>query len=352
MRKKWFGLMASAVLAVSVLGGCGSGSEGSATDDGAAGLSGNSEAESGGSDETYKVSFADASSGNGISLFRAIAEANNLSDGLDLDIEWVEGLSSGPEIIAAVTGGSLNIGTFGDFPVVTSYGSDQKPAFTVVGYAENVESTCLFVKADSDIQTLEDMKGHTIGLQLGSGSQYQTQLSLSKVGLTVDDVELVNLDTGSWLSAFVNNQVDVVCIQKVVTIANEGMGDIRILDQEDYGLTSLIADTEWAKENPETVARVLILLHRVLEFVEENEETAIQDARAAYPEVSEERIRWTLESLTDTYLTPVGERAIERYTQLKDFSLQVGTIEKDFDVSDVYDNSYIELANELIKELE
>lgn len=331
MKKKFFNLMA-AVLAAGVLSGCASGSDNA--------------------QDTYKVSIAVASNGNGMSFYKAIADANNLGEGLDLDIEWIEGLTTGPEIIAAITGGSLNLGSFADFPVITGYGSDQEPAFTVVGYAENITDSCLFVKADSDIQSLADLKGHKVGLQVGTGSQYQTQVSLAKAGLTIDDIEMVNLDVGSWVSAFVGDEVDAVCIQKLVTIDNEQMGEIRILDEADYALNSLIANTEWAEKNPETVARVLILLHRVLEFYTENKETAVQNVLDVYPEVSRERASWTLEALSDTYLTLIGDEPVERYTELKEFALEAGIIEKDFDVNDVYDNSYIELANELMKELE
>lgn len=300
--------------------------------------------------EQYQVAIS--AEDTGVSVYKTIAEANGLEDNLNLKIDWVEGLSSGPEIIAAITGGSVDIGKIGDFPVVTNYGGGETPSFKVVGYTENVTDSAMFVKEDSDIESLEDLKGKVIGTQIGTGSQYQTQVSLAKAGLTIDDVTLVNVDNGSWSSAFAAGEIDAACVLKQFVVGNEEIGEIRILDEADYALNSWIANTEWVEENPETAARVLILCDRVLDFVEKNKEEAISQIMKAYPDGNEERIVYTLESLKNTFLSPFSDQALNRYQELKDFALDVGTISSDFEVEEVYDNSYIELANEIAADFE
>lgn len=329
MKKKIIGILLALTLTIGLLAGCGS----------------KEKAVSAGSAETYKVRLAATDAG--ISIYQAIAEANNLTDGLNLEVEWIDGLSSGPEIIAAISGESVDIGKIGDFPVVTNYGGGETPVFKVVGYAVRGTDSLLFVGADSGIESIEDLAGKTVGTQIGTGSQFQLETSLAKGGLTIEDVNLVNLDNGSWLSTFVSGEVDAVCILTDVTVANDELGEITRLDETEHALQSFIANSEWAEENPQAVARTLILFHRVYEYYAENPDKAIEQVVDAYPDVSAERVKFILDELSDTVLSGEWDTAISRYTDLKEFALGAGTIGTDFDVNTTFDDSYVKLAKEI-----
>jgi ABC-type nitrate/sulfonate/bicarbonate transport system substrate-binding protein len=344
MKKSILGVMVSATLVAAGLAGCSS-SESASTTQNNTEASTSTSTSAGSEDGAYSVRIAAVDSGVGI--YKAIAEANNLAEGLDLDVEWVEGLSSGPEIIAAIAGESVDVGKIGDFPVVTNYGSGEKPVFKVIGYAVRGTDSLVFTSADSGIDTLESLKGKTIGTQIGTGSQFQLQTSLAKAGLTIDDVNLVNLDNGSWLSAFTSGDVDAICILTDVTVGNEELGEINRLDETELAIQSFIANEEWAEANPEAAARTLILFHEVLEYYAANPDEAIEQVLAAYPEASSERVKFILDELTDTLLDGSWDTAVSRYTDLKKFALEAGSIENDFDVEDVYDSSYVEKAKEI-----
>lgn len=346
MKKKMIGLLLTVSLVISGLTACGS----SETKSGDTTTSVEQSKNTTDDGENYKVAITWSS--GGMEMIQNIVKANNLDEGLGLDITWIEGLNTGPEMIASIAGGSSNIAVFGDFPIVTNYGSGEKPVFKVIDTIDLATDSAIIVKADSDIQSLEELKGKSIGTQIGTGSQYQTDLSLEKGGLTEEDIQLVSLDSGSWVSALVDEQVDAVCILKSVTVGNEELGDIRILDEADYAVSSVIADTTWAEENPETAARVLVLFQRVLDFIQENEDTAIKNVSDAYPDVPEERIKFQLELMSGSLLDGVSDKAIDRYTELKDFALKVGTIQNDFNVEDVYTNEYANHAKEIASQVE
>lgn len=336
MKKKIIAALFSSALIISLLAGCGSAKEAK-----------EASADSSGS---YSVRIAAVDSGVGI--YQAITEANNLTAGLDLEVEWIDGLSSGPEIIAAIAGGSVDVGKIGEFPVVTNYGGGETPVFEVVGYAVRGTDSLLFVSADSGIEAVEDLAGRTVGTQIGTGSQLLLETSLAKGGLTIDDVNLVNLDNGSWLSAYTSGEVDAVCILTDVTVDNEELGEITRLDETELSLQSLIAGNEWAEANPQAAARTLILFHRVYEYYAENPDTAIEQVLAAYPDASAQRVKFILDELTDTVLSGEWDTAVNRLTELKDFALEAGTIGNDFDVDSTYDESYVELAIEINAGLE
>lgn len=352
MKKKTVSVILSGVLAATLLVGCGAGS--TVSDSQATSVDNPEEAKSEevieddssldvdsilATTDKVRIAASDASLG----LFQPLVENNNLADGLGLEIEWVDGLNSGPEIIAAILGGSVDIGKVGDFPVVTNYGAGND-GFEVVSFNTRGTDSLVFTKADSGIKSLEDLKGKVVGTQIGTGAQFQLETSLAKANLTLEDIEVVNLDNGSWQSAFVGGDVDAVCILKDFTVGNEEIGDIVELDETELALQSYLANKEWSKVNPNAVAKSLILIHRIYDFYAANPQEAIDEVLEKYPDASPEKVKFVLEAVSDHIITGDWDTAVQRYTELKDFALNVGTIENDFSVEDAYDPQYVELA--------
>ncbi|MDO5346236.1 MAG: ABC transporter substrate-binding protein [Lachnospiraceae bacterium] len=293
--------------------------------------------------DAVKISASDAN----VNWFQVVDEIQGFSKELGLDVEWVENLGSGPEIIAAIAGGSVDVGKIGDFPIVTNYGGGETPVFEVLSFFTRNTDSVVFVKADSEIESIEDLKGKKIGTQIGTGSQYQLVNTLDKAGLTLEDVELFNVDSGSWAAAFASDEIDAVCILEDVTIGNEEIGDIRVLDRCDLALNSIIGNTEWAAANPEATAKTIILLSECIDYASANVEDTISAVAEVYPEISAERLSFSINAVTNTALSGDWDTAINRYTELKDFALDAGTIQNDFDVESVYDPQFVELANTL-----
>ena len=121
------------------------------------------------------------------------------------------------------------------------------------------EWTALVVRKDSPIRTLADLKGKKIAATKGTDPFLFTLRALHTVGLTRDDVELVNLQHPDGRTALANGQVDVWAgLDPHMAAAQIDDGDrllYRNVDFNTYGF--LDAREAFLQQYPETVARVL-----------------------------------------------------------------------------------------------
>jgi sulfonate transport system substrate-binding protein len=121
------------------------------------------------------------------------------------------------------------------------------------------EWTALLVRKDSPIKTLADLKGKKIAATKGTDPFLFTLRALHTVGLTRDDVELVNLQHPDGRTALANGQVDAWAgLDPHMAAAQIDDGDrllYRNVDFNTYGF--LDAREAFLQQYPETVARVL-----------------------------------------------------------------------------------------------
>ncbi|MEU6129648.1 ABC transporter substrate-binding protein [Saccharopolyspora sp. NPDC047091] len=143
--------------------------------------------------------------GNSQSLLR--------SAGLDrapYAIEWAT-FTSGPPLLEAASAGAIDIGGVGNTPPL--FAAAAKREVKVVSASKgNVTSDALIVPRDSPLRRVEDLRGKKIALARGSSAHGQVLLSLRKVGLTPDDVQLVILQPADALGAFNGGEVDAWAI--------------------------------------------------------------------------------------------------------------------------------------------
>jgi sulfonate transport system substrate-binding protein len=121
------------------------------------------------------------------------------------------------------------------------------------------EWTALVVRKDSPLKTLADLKGKKIAATKGTDPYLFTLRALHTVGLTRDDVELVNLQHPDGRTALANGQVDAWAGLDPHMAAAQIDDGARLLYRNvafnTYGF--LNAREDFIKEHPETLAHVL-----------------------------------------------------------------------------------------------
>lgn len=207
----------------------------------------------------------------------------------------------GPAMNEAVASNSLDYVVYAEIPWVTavSNGID----LDIISICQVSAAGTITVPEGSDIKSLEDLKGKKVGYT--RGTVYHTFLIrvLESVGLTIDDVELVNLSADNMVSALVSGDIDAASL----TASNA----LRL--QTEYNATILTAG--W--DNMEEWASLYVLAVRP-DYKEENPEVnkALiratirgREAAAADPEtfynISSEKGNLTVESLKTLY--PAGD---------------------------------------------
>jgi sulfonate transport system substrate-binding protein len=174
--------------------------------------------------------------------------------GYDIDVVYTE-FESGPPENEAFASGLQDVGVMGNVPAVSGIAAGQNRS--IIGIAYNGEKTeAVLVSADSDIQSVAELKGKKIGLVVGSIAQNLLNILLEENGLSVDDVELINLSTGEQQEALATGQVDAVATWEptITKIKSSGVGKVLADGTGVFlGENPIIARTEYVEANPEIV---------------------------------------------------------------------------------------------------
>ena len=133
--------------------------------------------------------------------------------GVNVEMVWFDGYL---DSINAFAAGQLdgNTQTLSDTIASVGAGSDQ----VIVLVNDNSTGNDQII-ATADIQSIEDLAGKKIGVEVGVVDHFLLLLGLESVGLTEDDVEIVPLETGAAAAAFAAGQLDAVGVFAPFTTA-------------------------------------------------------------------------------------------------------------------------------------
>lgn len=137
---------------------------------------------------------------------QALLQASGLLSKLPFKVQWAD-FTSGPPMLQAMSGGSLDIGGVGDAPPVfaAAGGADIK---LIGALANNPDSAALLVPHNSKITSISQLKGKKIAVAQGSSADYHLLTVLTKAGLSVHDVTLEYLQPAEALAALSSGSVD------------------------------------------------------------------------------------------------------------------------------------------------
>ena len=116
-----------------------------------------------------------------------LVEAAGKELGLDITVDWQD-FPSGGAIRQAMSGGQLDIGSVGNTP--TLIGISQGEPLHILSVAEGRVKFVLSLPPDSDIKTLDDLKGKTVGVFLATDLDFFWKLMLQSAFGTTDNEAL------------------------------------------------------------------------------------------------------------------------------------------------------------------
>lgn len=154
----------------------------------------------------------------------------------------------------------------------------------------NTYPAVLIVPADSDIQSAEDLPGHSIGTPGPYGQTYFALLAmLDGAGLTEDDVDVQHIGF-TQQAALSSGKVDAVMgfsNNDAIQFAAQGI-DVRVIEAVDPAAPTLVgpalgADTATIEERGEDITAVLGAVQKAIEYISENPEETIEIAANYIP---------------------------------------------------------------------
>jgi sulfonate transport system substrate-binding protein len=137
---------------------------------------------------------------------QALLTAAGLISKLPFKIAWSD-FTSGPPMLQAMGGGSIDIGGVGNAPPVFAAAGGENIA--VVGALQaNPLGSAIVVPKGSPITSIAQLRGKRIAVAQGSSADYHVLTVLKKAGLAVRDVTLDYLQPAEALAAFNSGHVD------------------------------------------------------------------------------------------------------------------------------------------------
>lgn len=152
-------------------------------------------------------------------------KAAGLDQDLPYAIEWKQFVNAGPEYIEAAGADAVDVGYTADTPLIfaASNGVGLK-AIAVATVADPDSGNAILAGPGTGIASIEDLKGRKVSFQEGTITQYHVVKALESVGLTLEDIEPVNLPVVDANTALANGETDAVATLGIYWTQAESTG--------------------------------------------------------------------------------------------------------------------------------
>lgn len=268
-----------------------------------------------------------------------------------VEVEWVE-FAYGATLVEALAAGSIDVGgNLGDTPFTNALANNVPiQGIFLNAYDPNLYTILLSDASSQEIESVEDLEGKKIALLAGSAGEDFLAKELEGVGLSLSDVEVINISsTEDQYTALSTGDVDAVIsldpLSSVFVYENGGS----LLDYGDpqkQVITFGVANTDFAEANPELVAKFVKAKILADEYVEANRE----EYKEIYAEVNEYPVE-ALDSIDRlTFRREFEDSDYDALNATMEFMLETGALDFEVDYTGTLTNEYLEEAERLLAE--
>ncbi|AYG44922.1 ABC transporter substrate-binding protein [Pseudomonas sp. Leaf58] len=153
---------------------------------------------------------------------RAVMEAAGVLNDLPYTLEWKQ-FTAGSPVAEALNVGSLDIGLLGDAPPLF-LGALGAPIKVIAVSRQNLDGVAILARKDSNIHSLEDLRGKRAAIWKGSWSQQLLFSALDKAAVPRDALELRYLSALDASHALDGGAVDVIATWEPYVTQQERQG--------------------------------------------------------------------------------------------------------------------------------
>lgn len=271
------------------------------------------------------------------SIENAIDQGYLAEEGIEVNL--VE-FQDGPTIIAAMESGNIDVGYIGQGAHKLCI-NGQATIFAL-SHISNGDA----VIGGEGVSSIEDLAGKKVAYSSGTSSEDILQNTLAKAGLTMDDIEAVDMDASAIVTAALSGTVDAVATwsPNSLKILEELPGATKLTDNltfadQTVSLASWIALPDFAQENRDVLVKFTRALFKAMDYAanDHQEETSeliaaqvAQDVDTVYDQ------RGDAQWLTGKEVVEgAADGTVEEYYELqKQNFIATGDVEGDPAVSD------------------
>ena len=192
-----------------------------------------------------------------------------------VNVKWVE-FPAGPQLLEGLNVGSVSFGEVGEAPPIFAQAA-QTDLVYIANQPAVPKAEALIVQKDSNIQTIQDLKGKRVALNKGSNVHYLLLKLLEANKLKFSDIEVVYLPPADARAAFEKGAVDAWVIWDPFLSAAEHQLNARTIANGENLVKNYqfyLADRKFAQEHPKVVQAVVNELNLTTQWVSKNQDEA------------------------------------------------------------------------------
>lgn len=181
--------------------------------------------------------------------------------------------SSAGDSLKAFLAGRIDVVSGGAARLVTMAAMQPEQFFIVAANQYGGDRYGLMVGPNSDYKSIEDLKGKKIGMVSGSGAHGTFMVFLEKNKLSASDFQFVNMKVEDIAAAVNRGVVDAgLAWEPQVAISEVGGITKRLISMKGISESPnfILASREYAKSNPDGLARYIASLMDMSDFIASN----------------------------------------------------------------------------------
>ncbi|HJE97133.1 MAG TPA: aliphatic sulfonate ABC transporter substrate-binding protein [Ligilactobacillus acidipiscis] len=245
---------------------------------------------------------------------------------------------NGSAMMQALASGKIDYGRVGDTPPVSALAAGTKLTFVGAGGTRPLGSGIVVTKK-SKIKKASDLEGKKIAYTRGTSSQYMVLKTLKKLGLTKNDVQLVNMDTNSAALAFAKGKVDAWATwDPYVSKAELKQQAKLIVSGSDVGVQNrnfLVSPTSFASKHQELNSLVIKYLGEDMQWANAHT-TSLTKKLAASLDLDKDVVQRMLERRTFA-MQKMSQRAVKEEQAISNLFYSQKIIKKKVQISPYVD---------------
>lgn len=201
-------------------------------------------------------------------------------------------------------------------------------------YSRSPGAFCLYSR-DESLATPESLRGKTIAGPVGTNLHELLAAYLAGAGMTVEDVNFVNMSIPDAKAALDGGSIDAALIAGATAYQAEQQGYHLVADGEGLidALIAVAVSQEFYEEHPETIKRLEQAQEEIAAFMEENHQETMELTAAG--------LDLDIQAVEDMYgdydfstgITPADR---EGFQKTADFMAEAGMIEAPLDVEELF----------------
>ena len=218
----------------------------------------------------------------GLKVYDPVYIANDLGyfEELGLDLEIIDTVAGGSTAIQMVASGDIQAGLASTMALINAKAN----GLNVVGVAD-IQSSFneypleeFYVKKDSNINTINDLKNKNLAINLVKSSfHYTFEIALASNNISNNEVNYISLSFDQQIEALKRNQVDVIGLMQPYASQARNDEELKLLfdacdifGEKQFCL--IYVNEEYAKGNQDKVKKFVSAIAKACDFVENNQD--------------------------------------------------------------------------------